>query len=224
MKLSNTIALHAAGEIVRRDPKLWGRFKKFFRGPAEPEPERVHTHLTTVHLVDAVEQVLTSLGVTNAVTLEVDGKVLFDDREGKGDDLADMFDAFAAHADTRRELESLRLSVEHEHAGMHLGIEVMGRGVHERDEATVHVLVTARFPPGPQSRAHGIAFDAFLATIHAGLVAALPDVRVTDVDLTIVDHEGAPVPMIDPSEARSEPEPDDDGVTDWAPDSFDTYD
>ncbi len=224
MKLSNTIALHAAGEIVRRDPKLWGRFKKFFRGRTAPEPERVHTHLTTVHLVDAVEQVLTSLGVTNAVALEVDGALLFEDREGKGDDLADMFDAFAANADEGRELQSLRLSVEHQHAGMHLSIDVLGRGVHERDEATVDVVVTARFPSSPKARAYGVAFDAFLATIHAGLVAALPDVRVSDVDLTIVDHEGAPVPLVDPSEARDEPEPDDDGVADWDSASFDTHD
>jgi hypothetical protein len=214
MKLKSTIALHASGETIRRDPGLWDRFKLAFGKKPNLDTARVRTHITTAHFVEGVKKGLERLGIHNAVALVIDGQVLFEDREGRDDDFGDLFLAFFKNEElVGRGFRTLQLAVEHVEDGLHHVIEIVGRGEHERDEATAHVLVSSRvvaleLQPGEDQAAynarvaplldtpavcerHREAFAAFVARVSRGLDAALADVRVEAGDArALVERPG----------------------------------
>jgi|GEM_PF-5494800 len=124
-RFESIIALHAAGDTVRRDVTFWGKVMRAFGSKTELASEQVHTHLTTAHLVGATKVVLQRLGVHNAVSLVIDGHVLFEDRAGRDDDFNELFLAFYANEGRYgRDFHGLFLSFEHLAAGMHLSIVV----------------------------------------------------------------------------------------------------
>jgi len=202
MKFKSNIALHAQGETVRRDPGFWDKFKSMFGARPNLDTDRVRTQLTTAYLVQGAKKSLERLGVSNAVGLVIDGQVLFEDRSGRADDFGDLFLSFYENeAVYGRDFKDLRLTVEHREAGVHFVIEIVGRGEHVRDEATIKVIVAGRiteFEPRPGedaeafrkrvephlstpafTEAHRLQFDAFVERVRDGLRDAMPEVRVS---------------------------------------------
>lgn len=136
MRLEATIALFAEDpSALPKDTGRWRRFKRLF-DKHEPEPEAPAVGLDTRLLVHGARLALARLGVSNAVSLEVDGQVLFEDREHQSDDLDALFgsyDAASARWPVARLLtggddgraKELELVVEHREGATHVEIRLV---------------------------------------------------------------------------------------------------
>jgi predicted RNA binding protein with dsRBD fold (UPF0201 family) len=219
MKLLGTIDLHVRGERVLRQPGFWDRVKKRFGGEPDLSTDQVRAALEAAALVDAARRALQRLGVNNAISLVIDDQVLFQDREGKADDLGDLFLAFHEHASVfGKEFQLLRLASEHEEAGLHYVIEVVARGTHPESEAAGKIVVSGRirdFEPrrGEDAEAyrrrveplttqaslyeaHRRQFDSFVARVAEAVRVTLPEARVEvrSADAMIVRPSTRPAP------------------------------
>ncbi len=145
MKLAGTVSVRVAGEDILRNPRLWDKVKSTFGATPDLRTGRRKAALEAAAVVDAVRDALRTLGATNAVSLVVDDIVLFQDRDGRADDLGDLFLAFHEQSDALGgDFKLLRLAVEHVEAGLHMVVEVQARGEHAADEAAVRVLISGR--------------------------------------------------------------------------------
>ena len=201
MRLHGVIELQVPGERVLREPKVWDRVKRAFGGEPDLRTDRIRTSLEATAIVEAQRAALRRLGASNAVSLIVDEQVLFQDREGRPDDLGDLFLAFHDNAPVfGGGFSLLRLAVEHQEAGLHLVIELIARSEHPADEAAARVVIGGRiqaFEPRPgedaeayRSRvepltrdatrleAHRRQFESFVGRVEEALRAALPEARV----------------------------------------------
>jgi hypothetical protein len=206
MKFESTIALVAKGEVIRREVGFWDRFKKVFGKNPSLETDRVQTLMTTAHLLAGVEKTLVSAGITNAIALVIDGKVLFEDKAGRADDVGDLFLAFYENeALYGGEFEEVILTVEHREGGLHFVLELCARGEHKTDESTVEVRVSARVAdleprPGEGSKAyrervavvasspaftegHRLQFESWVGKLRGAVASAMPDVEVSDASV-----------------------------------------
>lgn len=145
MKLVGTVNVRVAGEDILRQPRFWDKVKTTFGGSPDLRTGRRKAALEAAAVVDAVRDALRTLGANNAVSLVVDDLVLFQDREGRADDLGDLFLAFHEQSDAiGGDFKLLRLAVEHLEAGLHLVMEVQARGEHADDEPAVRVVISGR--------------------------------------------------------------------------------
>ncbi len=206
MKFESKISLVAQGEVIRREVGFWDRFKKVFGQNPSLETDRVQTLMTTAHLLAGVEKTLVSAGITNAIALVIDGKVLFEDKAGRADDVGDLFLAFYENeALYGGDFEEVILTVEHREGGLHFVLELSARGEHKSDESTVDVRVSARVAdleprPGEDPKAYGdrvaalasspafteghrLQFDSWVGKLRGALAAALPDAKVSDASV-----------------------------------------
>ena len=83
--------------------------------------------------------------------------MIFQDTDGKADDLPDLVTALADHASVfGRGFRELRFAAEHEEAGLHLVIEARARTRHHRDEPAAVISVGGRIGAlEPRSRGDG---------------------------------------------------------------------
>jgi len=210
MKFQSTISLVAKGELIRKEVGFWDRFKLVFGKNPALLPDRVQTLMTTAHLLAGIKKTLESSGITNAIALVIDGKVLFEDNVGRADDVGDLFLAFyeSDESDENEALyggdfEEVILTVEHRDGGLHFVLELSARGEHTTDESTVDVWVSARVADleprsGEATKAyrdrvlvlaaspafsegHRLQYESFVAKIRASLASALPDAKVSAV-------------------------------------------
>jgi hypothetical protein len=145
MKLLGNISVRVAGEDILRQPRFWDKVKSTFGGTPDLRTGRRKAALEAAALVDATRDALRSIGATNAVSLVVDDVVLFQDREGRPDDLGDLFLAFHEQSDAMGgEFKMLRLAVEHIEGVLRLVMEVQARGEHADDEEAVRVIISGR--------------------------------------------------------------------------------
>lgn len=145
MKLAGTVTVRVASEDILRQPRFWDKVKSTFGGAPDLRTGRRKAALEAAAVVDSVRDALRTLGATNAVSLVVDDVVLFQDREGRADDLGDLFLAFHEQSDALGgEFQLLRLAVEHLEAGLHLVLEVQARGEHADDEEAVRIVIAGR--------------------------------------------------------------------------------
>jgi hypothetical protein len=145
MRLSTTIHLFLSGAVVTRAPSLWDRLQRAFGGAPDLSTSRIRLSVEATALVGQIRQALRRLGIDNAVSLVVDGHVVFSDPVGRPDDFGDLVLALSENAPVfGGGFESLRLAVEHEEAGLHAVIEIDCRSEHERDEPSATVRVGAR--------------------------------------------------------------------------------
>ena len=98
MKLHGTIDLHVSGERILRRPNIWEKFKKAVGGEADLETNQLRASFEATAVVDAARRALRKLGMTNAISLVIDDQVLFQDEDGRPDDLGDLFIAFHDNA------------------------------------------------------------------------------------------------------------------------------
>jgi hypothetical protein len=145
MKLAGTVTVRVNGEDVLRTPRFWDKLKQTFGATPDLRTGQRKAALEAAAVVDSVRDALRTLGATNAVSLVIDDLVLFQDRDGRPDDLGDLFLAFHEQSDALGgDFKLLRLAVEHVEAGLHLVIEVQARGEHPADEAAVRVVIAGR--------------------------------------------------------------------------------
>ena len=145
MKLLGNIAVHVKGEAILRRPRLWEKVKRTFGGEPDLRTGKMQAALEAEAVVDAVRDALSSLGATNAVSLVIDDLVVFQDKEGRPDDLGDLFLAFHDSSSAiGAGFGMLRLAVEHVEAGLHLVIEVQARTEHAASEPAVRVIISGR--------------------------------------------------------------------------------
>jgi hypothetical protein len=145
MKLAGTVSVRVKGEDILRKPRFWDKLKATFGGTPDLRTGNRKAALEAAAVVDAVRDALRTLGATNAVSLVIDDLVLFQDRDGRPDDLGDLFLAFHEQSDAiGGDFKLLRLAVEHLEAGLHLVIEVQARGEHPDGEAAVRVVIAGR--------------------------------------------------------------------------------
>src|SRR6187200_130062 len=153
MKLLGAVEVYVPGEKVLRRENVWDRVVKWFGGSRDLSTGEIRAALEAAAVVDAVRQAFQRLGITNAVSLVIDDQVLYQDREGKQDDLGDLFLAFHENASVfGKEFTLLRLAIEHEEAGLHTVLEVIARGVHPESEPAARVVISGRvrdFEPRP---------------------------------------------------------------------------
>ena len=200
MKLFGQIAVHVAGETLVRKPGFLDKMKSFFGGTPDLRTGRVKASIEATAVVDSVRDALRSFGVNNAVALIVDDITLFHDKEGRPDDLGDLFLAFHEQsAALGGGFDMIRLTVEHHEAGLHLVVEVQAKSEHAADEPAVRVIVSGRMTElepkkGESAEAYRarvepitkdrsaievarMQFEGFVARMREAIQKAMPEAR-----------------------------------------------
>jgi len=201
MKLHGIIDIKVAGTRVHRDPNFWDKLKRGFGGKPDLATNRMKASLEAVTLVEAVRRAMERLGARNAIALVIDNQVLFEDRHGRTEDLADLMLAFHDAAPVfGAGFSLLRLAVEHEEAGLHLVMEVVARGEHPDNETAARIAVSGRIReleprPGeaaeayrarvePLTRqptmfeAHRMQFESFVTRLADAMRGALAEAEI----------------------------------------------
>lgn len=202
MKLFGQIAVHVHGEEILRRPGFLDKLKKAFGGVPDLRTAKMRASLEASALVDAVRDALRKIDVNNAVSLTIDDLVLFQDKEGRPDDLGDLFLAFHENSSVigGSGFDLLRLTVEHVEAGLHLVIEVQGKSEHAVEDPAVRVIVSGRLRDLEPRRGEDaetyrrrvepiakdpsglevsrLQFESFVERVRDAIAAAMPDARV----------------------------------------------
>lgn len=201
MRLVGQIHVTLKGSVVQRNPTFWEKLKRGLGAEVDLDTGRVRVELEATAVVDQVRQALGRLGVKNALSLVIDDTVIFQDIEGKPDDLPDLMMALSEHASLfGRGFRELRFAAEHEEAGLHLVVEARARTEHERDEPAAVVSVGGRvldFEPRPGEGAEEyrrrvepltkdttlfeaarLQFESFMGRLEGALRAAMPEAQV----------------------------------------------
>jgi hypothetical protein len=203
MRLVAQLYATVPSSVVSRDPSVFERMKRSLGGRIELATDQVENQLEATAIVDAVRRALGRLGVGNALSLVIDDTVIFQDTDGKTDDLPDLVAALAEHASVfGRGFRELRFAAEHEEAGLHLVIETRARTRHHRDEPAAVVSVggrlralepksgetaeayRARVEPltkdPAQLEAARHAFDSFVARLKVAFAALMPEATIAE--------------------------------------------
>jgi hypothetical protein len=145
MRLVGTINVYVAGSLIEREPTRWERLKRSLGATLDLETDMVKVELEATAVVDGVRRALARLGVNNAVALVIDQTVIFQDTQGKDDDIGDLVLAMADHASVfGRGFRELRFAAEHREGGLHLIIETRARTTHKADEPAAVISVGGR--------------------------------------------------------------------------------
>jgi hypothetical protein len=201
MKLYGTIAIYVHAEDILRTPRFWDKLKRAFGGKPDLRTGHQRASLEATAIVEASRDALRKLGATNAVALVIDNTVLFHDRDGKPDDLGDLFLAFHDNSSVFGEgFDELRLAVEHHEAGLHLVMELQARSEHPKGVPALRLVISGRIEAltpragedaeAYRKRAEPIALDtkalelyraqftAFVERVRDALAAGMPTARV----------------------------------------------
>ncbi|MFT3774115.1 MAG: hypothetical protein QM820_52790 [Minicystis sp.] len=227
MRLSTTIDVHLPSEPLPRPappraPSLWERIKRAFGVNTESPPEEARQGLEASMLVSDLREALRPLGITNAVSLVVDGHVVFTDPHGTPDDFGDLVLALSEQAPIfGGGFRTLRLAVEHLETGLHYVVEIACEGEHEDKEPNATVRVGARvrdLEPRPGESAeeyreriaplatdtvlletHKRQFETFVGRLSDALRAAFPTAQIQEREpeakLVRPTAEPAPIPV-----------------------------
>jgi hypothetical protein len=194
--------------------------------------DRMRVELEATAVVDHVRRALGRLGVGNALSLVVDDTVLFQDADGKPDDLPDLVLSLSEHAEVfGRGFRELRFAAEHREAGLHLVIETRARTEHQVDEPAAVVSVGGRLealePRSGESaedyrrrvepltsdqsafETARLQFQSFVARLEEALRAGMPEARIEEVKTEARLVRAAPsapaAPAAEASRAPSHP-------------------
>ncbi|MDZ4694662.1 MAG: hypothetical protein SGI86_05895 [Deltaproteobacteria bacterium] len=145
MRMTGQLAIFIDGQQLLRDPTFWERVKKGLGARIDLDSGKVQNSLEASLVIDVFRRAIAKLGVSNALALVIDETVIFQDSDGKADDLPDLVLAFSEHASVfGKGFEELKLAAEHREAGLHLVIEARARTVHKKTEPAAIVTVSAR--------------------------------------------------------------------------------
>ncbi|WP_437591684.1 hypothetical protein [Sorangium sp. So ce1000] len=235
MRLIGQIHISLKGGIIQRNPTLWERLKRSFGATVDLDTDLVRVELEATAVVDQVRRALGQLGVTNALSLVIDDTVIFQDTDGKPDDLPDLVLALSEHSAVfGRGFSELRFAAEHEEAGLHLVIETRARTEHTDDEPAGLVSIGGRLrdlePRAGESaddyrrrveplakdpalfEAARLQFESFVGRLEGALKASMPEARVEQhhADAQVVharagDGAGAERPPASPTHPGYDP-------------------
>jgi hypothetical protein len=217
VKLFGAIAVHVQGEEILRAPRFLDKLKRAFGGTPDLRTGRVKSSIEATAIVEGIRDALRGLGVSNAVSLVIDNTVLFHDRDGKPDDLGDLFLAFSDNQSVfGAGFDELRLAVEHREAGLHVIVETQARSEHARGAPAVRVLVSGRIEaltpkPGEDAetyrkRAEPVATDANALELYRVQFTAFVD-RVRDAIAAAMPTAQAEVEVAESRVVRPDPTP-----------------
>lgn len=145
MRMTGQLAIFIDGQRVLRDPTFWERVKKGLGARLDLDSGKVQNSLEASSVIDVFRRAIAKLGVSNALALVIDDTVIFQDTDGKADDLPDLVLAFSEHAMVfGKGFDELKLAAEHREAGLHLVVEARARTVHKNTEPAAIVTVSAR--------------------------------------------------------------------------------
>src|SRR5687767_8792270 len=135
MRLVGTITIRLSGSLIKREPTSWEKFKQRLGSSVDLSTDQVQVELEATAVVDQVRKALGRLQVTNALSLVIDETVIFQDSDGKTDDLPDLVIALSEHASVfGRGFKEIRFAAEHAESGLHLVIETRARTRHKVSE------------------------------------------------------------------------------------------
>lgn len=235
MRLIGQIHITLKGSVVQRNPTLWDKLKRSFGATVDLDTDRVRVELEATAVVEQVRRALSRLGVSNALSLVIDDTVVFQDTDGKPDDLPDLVLALSEHAAVfGRGFHELRFAAEHEEAGLHLVIETRARTEHAQDEPAAIVSVGGRvrdLEPRPGESADDyrrrvepltkdaalfetarLQFESFVGRLEDALKASMPEARVEQhhADARVIHGapaEGAGQQEVNPTHPAYDPFP-----------------
>lgn len=145
MRLVGQIHITVKGDVVKRDPTFLDKLKRTVGARVDLETGELQNQLEATAIVDSVRRALGRLQVGNALSLVIDDTVIFQDTDGKADDLPDLVLALADHSSVfGRNFRELRFAAEHDEAGLHLVIETRARTKHKTDEPAAIISVGGR--------------------------------------------------------------------------------
>lgn len=203
MRLVGTINVYVAGSLVEREPTRWERLKRSLGGSLDLGTDLIKVELEATAVVDGVRRALTRLGVNNALALVIDETVIFQDSEGRSDDLGDLMLAMADHAAVfGRGFKELRFAAEHQDGNLHLVIETRALTEHDATQPAAVVSVGGRMsalearegesPEAFRARVEPMTkdtvafetarlqFQGFIGRLENALRAAMPQARIEE--------------------------------------------
>ncbi|AUX20850.1 hypothetical protein SOCEGT47_013260 [Sorangium cellulosum] len=233
MRLIGQIHVTPKGSVIQRNPSLWEKLKRSIGATVDLDTDRVRVELEATAVVEQVRRALGRLGVSNALSLIIDDTVIFQDTDGKPDDLPDLVLALSEHASVfGRGFDELRFAAEHEEAGLHLVIETRARTEHDQDEPAAIVSVGGRvrdLEPRPGESADDyrrrveplakdaalfetarLQFESFVGRLEDALKTSMPEARVEQrhADARVVHGapaEGAGAQEVNPTHPAYDP-------------------
>lgn len=230
MRFVSRIDLYLPADVLERSPTVWDKLQSLWT-TVDLRTDRERSKLEAVTIVYDFRRVLDDLGVDNARSLVIDGETVFHDQRGEPGDLPNLLLALSEHtAIFGRGAQELRLSVEHEEAGLRLVIEVTTVSEYPRGAASARVSVlgeVVEFEPRPgesaaeyRARVHPLVaepsrrlalrlqFGSFISRIEAALARHFAEARITvtteALDVAPVSRE--PPPRPEPRRRPSAPE------------------
>jgi hypothetical protein len=203
MRLIGQIHITVRGDVVTRNPSAWEKLKLGFGAHVNLETGEMKNGIEATTIVDAARRAVGRLGVSNALSLVIDDTIVFQDTDGKPDDLPDLVLALSEHSSIfGRGFRELRFAAEHQEAGLHLIIETRARTRHKKDEPAAIVSVGGRIlvlEPHKNETAEQyrtrvepltrdstlfetarLSFQSFVQRLESSLRAELPDADVVE--------------------------------------------
>jgi hypothetical protein len=222
MRLVGQIDIYVSGSVINREPTFLEKIKRGLGGKVDLSTDQMKVELEATAVVDQTRRALGRLGVSNALSLIIDDTVIFQDTDGKADDLPDLVLALSEHASVfGRGFKELRFGAEHEEAGLHLVIETRARTKHRADEPAAVVSIGGRLraleprsgesaetyrarvePITKDTTAFETArmqFESFVSRFEDALRAAMPEARV--------EQRRAEARLVKPAATGVQPQP-----------------
>jgi len=139
MRFVSRIDVFLPGDIVERAPGVWDRFKSIWQ-PIDLGTDRIRDRIEGATFVYELRGALDELGIDNARSLVVDGVTVFHDARKVEGDLPDLLLALSDHVSLFGDRsQELRLSVEHEEAGLYLVIDASITSEHGKDAPSARI-------------------------------------------------------------------------------------
>jgi hypothetical protein len=227
--------LFLPGDIVERSPDFWDRLKSIW-APVDLASGRVHDKIEAATFVYELRNALESLGIHNARSLVVDGVTVFHDARGVDGDLPDLVLALSDHVSVFGDRsQDLKLSVEHEEAGLRMILDATVTSEHGREAPSARIVVVGQLAeldprPGESAEAYRerlapyvadatlaktlrLQFGAFCARVQEALVRTFAETRVQAssevLDVESMPREEAAQPIEAPPASDDTPSRDD---------------
>lgn len=220
MRFVSRLDLYLQADAIERSPTAWDKLQALWTS-VDLRTDRERNRVEAVTIVYDFRRVLDDLGIDNARALVIDGETVFHDQRGEPADLPQLLIALSEHvAIFGSSAQELRLSVEHEEAGMRLVVEVTVSTEHPRGSASARVSVLGEvleFEPRPgesaaayQQRIHPlldepsrrlalrVQFGSFISRLESTLARHFPESRLAvtteALDLTMAPIAPPPPP------------------------------
>lgn len=220
MRFVSRIDLYLPADILERSPTAWDKLQSLWT-TVDLRTDRERNKVEAVTIVYDFRRVLDDLGIDDARSLIIDGETVFHDQRGEPGDLPNLILALSEHtAVFGSGAQELRLSVEHEEAGLRLVFEVTVVSEYPRGAASARVSVlgeVVEFAPKPgesaddyRARVHPLIaepsrrlalrlqFGSFISRLESALERRFSDARISvtteALDVALVSREPPPLP------------------------------